>query len=91
MQDRNARLKTLKADHVTPQELAALGDGKLAYVKPMSSDEVIRLYPGAPALEPGLKLFALLSADGTPIMLTDSRDAAIAGAWEQELRTVALH
>ena len=91
MQDRNARLKTLKADHVTPQELAALGDGKLAYVKPMSSDEVTRLYPGAPALEPGLKLFALLSADGTPIMLTDSRDAAIAGAWEQELKTVALH
>jgi hypothetical protein len=38
-----------------------------------------------------LKLFALLGADGTPIMLTDSRDAAIANAWENQLQTVSLH
>jgi hypothetical protein len=36
-------------------------------------------------------LFALLAADGTPIMLTDSKDAAIANAWENELQTVSLH
>ena len=91
MQDRNARHKSIIPGGVSPQELAALGDGKLAYVKQMLSDDIIRLYPGAPTLEPGMKLFALLSADGSPIMLTDSRDAAIAGAWEQELSTVALH
>jgi len=26
-----------------------------------------------------------------PIMLTDSRDAAIANAWENQLQTVSLH
>jgi hypothetical protein len=36
-------------------------------------------------------LFALLGADGTPIMLTDSRDAALANALQQELQTVSLH
>ena len=91
MPDRNSRSKAFEPGAVSPQELAALGGGKLAYVKQMLSDDITRLYPGAPALEPGMKLFALLSADGSPIMLTDSRDAAIAGAWEQELSTVALH
>jgi len=42
-------------------------------------------------IRPGLELFALLSADGSPIMLTDSKDAAIANAWQQELETVSLH
>jgi hypothetical protein len=27
----------------------------------------------------------------TPIMLTDSREAAIANAWSQELETVSVH
>jgi len=42
-------------------------------------------------MRPGLKLFALLGADGTPIMLTDSRDAALANAWQNELQTVSVH
>ena len=95
MQDRNTGLKLVKASEmsagVTTQELAALGGGRVAYVKPMLSDDVNRLYPNAPTLEPGMKLFALLSADGSPILLTDSKDAAIAGAWEHELATVSLH
>ena len=37
------------------------------------------------------QLFALHAADGTPIMLTDSREAAIANAWSQELETVSVH
>jgi hypothetical protein len=74
-----------------PAELAALGEGQVAYVKPMESDEVQRLFPQAPALAPGLKLFALLSASGTPILLTDSRDAAVANAWAHDLETVGRH
>ncbi len=74
-----------------PAELAALGDGQVAYVKPMQSDEVQRLFPQAPAMAPGLQLFALLSARGEPILLADSRDAAVANAWAHDLETVALH
>jgi hypothetical protein len=76
---------------MTPEALAALGGGKLAYVKPMTSDDVTRIFPGAPELAPGLKLFALLAADGSPILLTDSRDTALANAWEHDLATVSLH
>ena len=38
-----------------------------------------------------MKLFALHAADGTPIMLTDSREAAIANAWSNELQAVSVH
>jgi hypothetical protein len=55
------------------------------------SDEVRRLFPQAPQMAPGLQLFALLSASGAPIMLTDSRDAAVANAWQNDLETVPLH
>jgi len=82
---------TEKALALTPQEFAHLGDGALAYVKAINSEDVSRLFPQAPPLRPGITLFALLGADGSPIMLTDSRDAAIANAWEQKLQTVSLH
>jgi hypothetical protein len=72
-------------------DLAVLGEGHVAYVKPIRSDEVRQLFPQAPELAPGLELFALLSASGAPIMLTDSRDAAVANAWAHDLRTVSLH
>lgn len=76
---------------LTPQEFAHLGDGVVAYVKTIKSEDAQRLFPQAPAIRPGLELFALLAADGSPIMLTDSKDAAIANAWQQELETVSLH
>ena len=76
---------------LTPQEFAHLGDGAIAYVKTIRSEDAQRLFPQAPAIRPGLQLFALLGADGSPIMLTDSKDAAIANAWEHELETVSLH
>lgn len=76
---------------MTAEQFAHLGGGHVAYVKAIRSDDVQRMFPQAPAIQPGLQLFALLAADGSPIMLTDSRDAAIANAWEHELHTVSLH
>ena len=73
------------------EALANLGDGKIAYVRTVRSEDVQAMFPQAPELQPGLELFALLAADGTPIMLTDSREAAIANAWSQELETVSVH
>lgn len=68
-----------------------LGDGKVAYLRRITSDDVRALFPEAPQLAPGLRLWALLSADGTPIMLTDSREAAMANAMEAELTTLSVH
>ncbi len=76
---------------LTNEQLASLGGGRVAYLKPIRSEEVSRLFPAAPAIQPGLQLFALLAADGTPIIVTDSRDAAVANAMSQELEMVSLH
>ena len=76
---------------MTPQAFAILGGGKIAYVKAIRSEDVHSLYPEAPEMQPGLELFALHAADGTPMMLTDSREAAVASAWSQELETVSVH
>ena len=76
---------------VSPEALATLGEGHIAYVKQIRSEDVPGLFPQAPTLAPGLKLFALHAADGTPIMLTDSREAAVANAWSNELETLSVH
>ncbi|MGI8527631.1 MAG: DUF1150 family protein [Pseudolabrys sp.] len=76
---------------ITPDALAHLGEGQLAYVKPILSEDVRKLFPQAPQMAPGIKLFTLNAANGTPIMLTDSREAALANAWSQELEAVSLH
>jgi hypothetical protein len=68
-----------------------MGDGEIAYVKTIRSEDVRTMFPQAPEIAPGLQLFALHAADGTPIMLTDSREAAVANAWSQELETVSVH
>jgi hypothetical protein len=76
---------------ITQEALAQLGDGRLAYVKPIRSEDVAAMFPQAPKIAPGMQLFALHGADGTPIMLTDTREAALANAWSQELEAVSVH
>ncbi|HEY4846602.1 MAG TPA: DUF1150 domain-containing protein [Methylocella sp.] len=76
---------------LTNEQLASLGGDRVAYLKPIRSEDVSRLFPAAPAIQPGLQLFALVAADGTPIIVTDSRDAALANAMSQELEMVSLH
>jgi hypothetical protein len=78
---------------MSPEALAHLGDGRIAYVKTIRSEDVRAMFPEAemPQMPAGRTLFALHAADGTPIMLTDSREAAVANAWSQELETVSVH
>jgi hypothetical protein len=76
---------------LTAEQFAHLGDGAIAYVRTMQSEDVVRLYPQAPELQPGVTLFALLGADGTPIVLADTEEGARANAWEHQLQTVSLH
>ncbi|MBV8568212.1 MAG: DUF1150 domain-containing protein [Methylobacteriaceae bacterium] len=76
---------------MSADEFAHLGGGSIAYVRAIRSEEVGELFPGAPTIQPGLQLFALLAADGTPILLTDSKDAALANAAQHELQTLSLH
>ena len=57
----------------------------------MKGAEAKGLFPGLPEVAPDLQLWALLAADGTPIMLSDSREAAVMNAHENDLETVSIH
>lgn len=96
----SATKKSLRKRHRVPQhaavmsetELAQLGGGQVAYIRPMSSKEALRMFPRLKGELPrGLKLFSLFAADGTPIALTDTRQAAITYAMEGELEISSIH
>ncbi|MGL5114611.1 MAG: DUF1150 family protein [Beijerinckiaceae bacterium] len=87
----NAGVPAAVIADITPEQLARIGEGEVAYLRLMRSEDISAAFPEAPELAPGMKLFALLSADGTPILLADSKAAALANAWENDLRTVSLH
>jgi len=91
MTNKQTEAKTDTNPVITQDALAHLGDGRLAYVKAIRSEDVAHMFPQAPKIEPGVQLFALHAADGTPIMLTDTREAALANAWSQELEAVSVH
>lgn len=76
---------------MSPAIFAGLGGGRIAYVRPLNSDEAKSLFPQLPPVAPDLKLWALLAADGTPIMLADSREAVIMNAHQNDLEMVSIH
>jgi hypothetical protein len=81
----------MKQSEISAEALAHLGDGQIAYMKTIRSEDVPSLFPQVPEIAPGLELFTLHAADGTPIMLTDSREAALANALSQKLEMVSVH
>lgn len=76
---------------LSQEAFALLGGDSIAYVRPVRSEDVKRLFPQAPAMAPGMTLFALHGADGTPIVLAASREAVVANAMEHELEAVSVH
>ncbi len=72
-------------------ELARLGGGEVAYIKILSSDDAQRMFPMVEGLPSGINLFSLHAADGTPIALTDTLQAAIGHAQEGDLSIAAVH
>jgi hypothetical protein len=76
---------------MSPEAFAVLGGRQLAYVKEVRSEDVPLLYPQAPRVMPGLSLFALHAADGTPIAIADSRASAVADAESHQLETLSVH
>jgi hypothetical protein len=88
----DAKLSTERsAPQVTQEQLAHIGDGAVAYVRPMLSEDFQKAYPFAPQIAPGQTVFALISAAGAPIVLADTKEGALANAWENKLQTVSLH
>lgn len=72
-------------------ELRSLGGGEVAYIREMTSEEAERYFPAIDNLPKGISLFTLTAADGTPIMVTDSLNAAAAQARTDELEIQRVH
>jgi hypothetical protein len=86
---RKARAHPPPATSMT--DLARLGGGKIAYIKVLTSAEARRMFPAVEKIPPGISLYALHAADGTPLALTDSHEAAVGHAMRDELEIASLH
>ena len=76
---------------LTPHELAALGGGRIAYVRAMRGAELTRLFPQAPTVDADQQIYLLLAADGSPLVIAESEQAAVANAWHNDLVPLSLH
>jgi hypothetical protein len=81
----------LAAPVMSMSELAKLGGGKVAYIKVMTPDEAKEMFPAIEGLPTGISLYALHAADGTPLALTDSYQAAVGHAMGDELEIASVH
>jgi hypothetical protein len=97
MKENTTKRRSSKRTAVAPApvmseiELARLGGGQVAYIKTLSSDEALVMFPAIEDLPRGINLFALHAADGTPIALTDTRQAALSHAMDGELEIASVH
>ena len=76
---------------MSAMDFARLGDGQVAYIRQLDTGEAVRLFPSLKGIPEGIDLFALVSADGTPLSLRDNRDSAIGDALENDLEPVSIH
>jgi len=83
--------ETRKIPDLSPAELAQLGGGALAYIREIEGKEAIRLIGGQAAVAPDARLYCLYGADGTPVSISGSREAAIGSAFEHELMPMSVH
>ncbi len=83
--------KKMTAPIMSEIDLARLGDGVIAYIRTMTSEEAQERFPSIDNLPRGLTLYALHAADGTPIALTDTRQAAMSHALGDDLEIATVH
>jgi hypothetical protein len=76
---------------ISTDELERLGGGQVAYIKTLTSEEANKIYPLDDTLPEGINIYALHAADGTPIALTDSMQAALGQAIDDELEVASVH
>ncbi len=76
---------------MTEREFANLGGGVIAYIKPLTFTEASRMFPAVRGLPEGINLFSLHAADGTPLALSGTKQAAIGHAIDDDLKIASVH
>ena len=87
----NTKESTKKTLELTPQDLALLGEGDLGYIREIEIQEAERLLGKKAGAVPKSRLFCLYSADGTPVSISGSREAALGSAFEHEIMAMSVH
>ena len=80
-----------KSADLTPQDLALLGEGALGYIREIEINVARRLLGGEASVSPESRLFCLYNADGTPVSISASKEAAMGSAYEHELMAMSVH
>ncbi|MBL8908764.1 MAG: DUF1150 family protein [Rhizobiales bacterium] len=81
----------IKKPEVSAQDLAILGGGTLGYIREIGATDAIKLLGPKINVPDDAKLFCLYAADGTPMSISGTREAAVANAMEHELLPVSVH
>jgi hypothetical protein len=76
---------------LSTQELQILGGGVLAYVREIAAKDAKSMLGEGMVIPPQAKLYCLYNADGTPISISGSREAAIGSAFEHDLMPASVH
>ncbi len=76
---------------LSPMELAMLGGGEVAYIRPIEAAEASKLIGVPVDVEKGAPLYCVCHADGTPLAITDSRAGALANVMENDLEPISVH
>ena len=76
---------------LTSQDLALLGEGDVGYIREIALNEAQRLLGGQASVSPESRLFCLYNADGTPVSISGSKEAALGSAFEHELMAMSVH
>jgi hypothetical protein len=83
--------ETEKKFAIASEELALLGNGALGYIREIEPDSAAKLL-GPQINVPGdIRLYCLYGADGTPMSISASFEAAFAAARQHELTPVTVH
>lgn len=86
MYDDSNKSMDLRIEH-----LAHLGEGALGYIREIQLNEARRLLGGQAKVAPNARLFCLYGADGTPVSISGSREAAEGSAFEHELLPMSVN
>lgn len=76
---------------LTPAEFAALGAGDIVFWRQMPAGELASFIPQAGLAPSSQMLELLMSADGAPVLIADSRDAILDWIEGHEVHLATLH
>lgn len=70
------------------ESLAQMGTDAIAYMREMTTDEIMATFPETPELENNQTYWALFGADGAPLMLASERVDIASSAFYNNLKAI---